>query len=146
MAFALKREESVPKGWTRLSKKCVKKALRLCEKSDLESIHSARKEIKKLRALLRLVECNIGKKSFKNVNEHLRKAARRLSAARDAQVQLETLNHLLRSDRLEAAHFSRFQGLLKGACRRELAAFRMRKHCKPRLSSFCGKCRMNSRP
>jgi len=55
MAFAFKRRESVSRSICRLGQACIKKALKICEKNELEAIHGTRKEIKKMRALLRLV-------------------------------------------------------------------------------------------
>ncbi|MGZ8900691.1 MAG: CHAD domain-containing protein [Limisphaerales bacterium] len=133
MAFALKRKESIPKGWVRLSKNCASKALRLCEKKDLDSIHSARRQIKRLRALLRLIKCDINPSAHEKVNGNLRKAAKRLAAPRDAHVQSQTLRKLTLTHNGSAAQptFIRFQELLKRRCRKELSTFRTRKRSKP---------------
>jgi CYTH domain-containing protein/CHAD domain-containing protein len=60
-----------------------------------EAIHGARKDLKKARAALRLVREDLGEKTFKQENRALRDAARALSASRDAEVKLATLDALV---------------------------------------------------
>jgi CYTH domain-containing protein/CHAD domain-containing protein len=60
-----------------------------------EAIHGARKDLKKARAALRLIRDELGEKTFKRENHALRDAARLLSASRDAEVKLETLDSLV---------------------------------------------------
>jgi CYTH domain-containing protein/CHAD domain-containing protein len=60
-----------------------------------EAIHGARKDLKKARAALRLIRDELGEKSFGRENHALRDAARLLSASRDAEVKLETLDALV---------------------------------------------------
>ena len=59
-----------------------------------EAVHEARKDMKKLRALLRLARGELGKETFARENACFRDAARALSGARDADVMLETLGAL----------------------------------------------------
>jgi CHAD domain-containing protein len=54
-----------------------------------------RKAFKRLRALLRLVREELGEETFQRENAALRDTARRLSAARDSEVMLATLDGLL---------------------------------------------------
>jgi CYTH domain-containing protein/CHAD domain-containing protein len=60
-----------------------------------EAVHGARKDLKKARAALRLVRDELGEKAFKRENHALRDAARLLSASRDAEVKLATLDALV---------------------------------------------------
>jgi CYTH domain-containing protein/CHAD domain-containing protein len=60
-----------------------------------EAIHGARKDLKKARAALRLIREELGEKTFKRENHALRDAARLLSASRDAEVKLATLDALV---------------------------------------------------
>jgi CYTH domain-containing protein/CHAD domain-containing protein len=60
-----------------------------------EAIHGARKDLKKARAALRLIREELGEKTFKRENRALRDAARLLSASRDAEVKLATLDALV---------------------------------------------------
>ena len=57
-----------------------------------EAVHNARKRLKKLRALLRLVRPEFGR--FRKENATIRKVADQLSAARDARVLVDTLDSL----------------------------------------------------
>ncbi|HTA13577.1 MAG TPA: CHAD domain-containing protein [Solirubrobacteraceae bacterium] len=59
-------------------------------------VHEARKAIKRMRALARLLSCELGEQEFKRVNGSLRGAAQRLGGARDAEVRLATLERLIR--------------------------------------------------
>src|SRR6202012_1419562 len=63
-------------------------------KNDFESIHVARKNFKRLRALLRLVRPAIGESRYKGENEEFRTASRPLSEIRDAKALVEALSRL----------------------------------------------------
>jgi CHAD domain-containing protein len=61
---------------------------------DLDTaVHEARKRIKRLRALLRLVRGELGS-VFDDVNDELRATARRLASAREAAATLEAIDRL----------------------------------------------------
>lgn len=76
-------------------------------------VHEARKDLKKLRAVLRLVRSEVPADVYRSANERFREAGRKLSSARDAEVKLDTLRSLrehypadfppLGANRLEAA-------------------------------------------
>ena len=75
-------------------------ALELLEQGGREipseqAVHDTRKAIKRLRALLRLLEDELGSAVFARENAALRKVAARLSGARDAEVMLSTLDALI---------------------------------------------------
>ncbi|HEX4837149.1 MAG TPA: CHAD domain-containing protein [Solirubrobacteraceae bacterium] len=57
-------------------------------------VHEARKTIKRMRALARLLRDELGEQELDHVNKSLRDAAQRLARARDAEVRLATLQHL----------------------------------------------------
>jgi CHAD domain-containing protein len=59
-----------------------------------EAVHETRKRFKRLRALMRLSRDAIGDETYERENIAFRTAGRRLSAARDAQVLLETVDGL----------------------------------------------------
>ncbi len=63
-------------------------------RSSAELVHEARKTIKRMRALARLLRYELGAQEFARVNSSLRAAGARLSQARDAQVRLATLRRL----------------------------------------------------
>ena len=60
------------------------------ESSPEEAVHSARKDMKKLRALLRLVRGELGASVYRRENARFREAAATLAGLRDADVMLVT--------------------------------------------------------
>ena len=60
-----------------------------------EAIHTARKDMKKLRAVLTLVRGELGKKSYRRESARFRDAAKQLSESRDAEVLATTLASVL---------------------------------------------------
>ena len=115
MSFAFKRKECIADGVCRIARKQVDKALKTCAKNSPESIHTTRKQIKKVRALLRLVRCSVGKKKFESALDNLRKAAGYLAGPRDSHVQLQALKGLTRPHgRKSSTHaFSQIRAALK---------------------------------
>jgi CHAD domain-containing protein len=66
--------------------------LRAQELSDV-NVHSARKAIKRARAMLRLLRDVLPKSTYRRENDALRELGRPLSAVRDSRVLLDTLEH-----------------------------------------------------
>ena len=67
----------------------------LTEERDAErAVHEARKHIKRLRSLLRLSRAGMDPAARRALNAELRDLARRLSAARDADVMVQTVGAL----------------------------------------------------
>src|SRR3954452_22288248 len=66
------------------------------ESSRAQSVHEARKDMKKLRALLRLVRGELGEDVYSRENAGFRETGRRLSGVRDADVMILTLADLER--------------------------------------------------
>jgi CHAD domain-containing protein len=64
--------------------------------SPEKRVHEARKALKRLRALLRLVRDELGERAYAREAEVVRKAGKRLARARDAEVLLSTLDGLVR--------------------------------------------------
>lgn len=60
----------------------------------VEAVHSARKAVKKTRALARLARPALGEKRYRKVNDALREAGGTLSAARDADVMVAVVDGL----------------------------------------------------
>src|SRR4051794_27034011 len=58
------------------------------------AVHTARKDVKKARALLRLHRSGLGRGRYRRENAALRDAARELSALRDARVLIDTVDAL----------------------------------------------------
>lgn len=61
-----------------------------------KAVHDTRKDLKKLRSLLRLVRAGLGEQRYRAENARYRDAARELAGARDAEVKLATLADLRR--------------------------------------------------
>jgi CHAD domain-containing protein len=55
------------------------------------AVHDTRKDLKKLRSLLRLVRVELGEQRYRAENDRYRDAARQLTPAREAEANLETL-------------------------------------------------------
>lgn len=62
---------------------------------DERAIHETRKALKRLRALLRLLEPALGRAAYERESAALRDAGRRLAGARDGEVMLATLDGLI---------------------------------------------------
>ena len=59
------------------------------------AVHTARKDLKKLRSLLRLVRTGLGDEAYSAANDALRAAGQALGGIRDADVMLETLEEVI---------------------------------------------------
>lgn len=97
MAYQLTRDESVPAGIRRIVREELKSAINQLQnkngaKRD-EAIHEARKSLKKIRAVLRLEQPELGR-VFRFENKRLRDAGRKLSAFRDAGSVIEVFDDL----------------------------------------------------
>ncbi|MBE9183056.1 CHAD domain-containing protein [Oculatella sp. LEGE 06141] len=103
MAYQLKPNEPVSRGIKRIVLEQIDKALeQLTGKagtSEEKAVHESRKRFKQIRAVIRLVQEDIGKATYKRENACFRDIGRLLSDVRDAQVRIETLDKL-------TAHFS----------------------------------------
>jgi CHAD domain-containing protein len=97
-AYRLESKESLPEGLARVARGRLDHAIdELHGKTDStaeEAVHEARKDLKKLRALLRLVRDELGESGFARENRCFRDAGRELAAARDSDVMLDTLKAL----------------------------------------------------
>ena len=91
--YRLKREP-IPEGIARIAYGRIDHAQQALEDATEEGVHEARKDMKKLRALLRLVRGEIGEDVFRREADTFRDAARELSGVRDADVMLATLADL----------------------------------------------------
>jgi len=59
-----------------------------------EAVHGARKDMKKLRTVLRLLRAELGPKRYRRADARIRDAGRALAAGRDSEVKLVTLDSL----------------------------------------------------
>lgn len=112
MAYEFLPEETNAAGVVRCMREQLDRAISaLGEEIDgdpVEAVHSARKAIKKERALLRLARGSLRADQRRDANKRLRDVARTLSAVRDADVMLQTVEQLAErsSGQLPARTFS----------------------------------------
>jgi CHAD domain-containing protein len=96
--YRLTRDEPVPEGIARVALGRIDNALDelggRTDSSPEDAVHSARKDMKKLRALLRLVRGEIGDQVYRRESTAFRDAGRELAGLRDADVMIATLNSL----------------------------------------------------
>jgi len=95
VAFHIRNGRSIERELGRLARDEFRTALEQLGEShpDEEAIHDARKSLKKIRAVLRLVEPALGSE-YRDQNEQLRAAAHSLGALRDADVTAATIEAL----------------------------------------------------
>jgi CHAD domain-containing protein len=110
MSYRLEADEKPAAGMRRIAlERAERAAERLREAGRVEDpsecIHAARKDLKKLRAAVRLIRRELGDDLYRIENERYREAAELLSPSRDAEVKVETLEALCDrfSARLETA-------------------------------------------
>lgn len=98
VAYKLAPEETVTEGLARCARDQLDRATKaLTEEIDADpvvAVHTARKAIKKERALLRLARGSLDNRQRSTENANLRDTARRLAGARDAEVMVQTLDRL----------------------------------------------------
>src|ERR671911_3201873 len=96
MKYRFVAGETVTEGLRRIARGRIDHALDELrgetDSSPSEAVHEARKDTKKLRALLRLVRYDIGEKAYRRESAAFRDAARELAGARDADVMITTLD------------------------------------------------------
>lgn len=99
-SYRLTRDEELAAGLTRVAAGRAERALERLREAGVDeidtasAIHGARKDMKKLRTVLRLLRDELGKKRYRRANRRFRDAARALSESRDAEVKLRTLEGL----------------------------------------------------
>jgi len=127
MGFRIKRKETTTEAVRRVTCECVEKALGDLNHGDgLAAVHSVRKEIKKARAILRLVRPCMGRSAYRKAARDLREAAQDLSPMRDRLVTLQAMQDLrdgLRDER-GATPFGNLVSALRQRCRQEERRFR----------------------
>jgi len=122
MPTRFKKAEPTDRALRRVCRKQLGEAqVRLRQSRQPVAVHGVRKEIKKLRAIFRLVREEIGRTAYRKARKSLRRAAGQLASARDARVMFQA--------------FERLAG--KGAARRFPVLHRMlKKHCRQATHRF----------
>jgi len=123
-AFRLGRGEPAGEGLRRIALGRLDHALdELREGADRAvAVHEARKDLKKARAVLRLLRARLGVELYRRESGALRDAGRSLSGARDAQVRLDTLAELVEDGDVDSDEVAELQRRLAAA--RDAAAGR----------------------
>lgn len=99
-SYGLGRDEELAAGLTRVAIGRAEQAVERLRQSQVgenetaDAVHGARKDMKKLRTVLRLLRDELGGKRYKRENARFRDAARALSETRDAEAKLGTLDAL----------------------------------------------------
>ena len=122
MPFRFKKKESVTDAVRRLCCERINDALGMLDKGEhFDAVHDVRKEIKKLRAILRLVRSGIGETAYDEATNALRQTAARLNAMRDAQVQITALENLAKrsNGQIPRSTVPKIQSALRQNCRAE---------------------------
>jgi GNAT superfamily N-acetyltransferase/CHAD domain-containing protein len=100
MAYRLENGEPLPDGIRRIATEQLSSAIKHL-KSETGArdthVHEARKNMKRLRGLIRLVRFELGREVFGRENECYRLAAAELAGMRDATILIETLDKLVRT-------------------------------------------------
>lgn len=119
--YRLKPDEAAGKGMKRIALRQIKRALEELEQArsgDEKRVHDLRKRFKRLRAALRLVRDDIGKRKYRSRNSDFRNAAHAFNDVRDARVLVDSLGRLAEhSDELPGEVLGRFRELLEGRAR-----------------------------
>jgi CHAD domain-containing protein len=99
-SYRLRPEEEAAVGMTRIAAGRAEEALERLrgigsgEEDPAKAVHGARKDLKKLRAVLRLLRETLPEDAYREEMRRYRDAGRILSASRDAEVKLATLQEL----------------------------------------------------
>src|SRR5262245_30006512 len=118
-AYRLKRKEKPTKGLRRVAAGRMTDALEQLRGESPEdfggAIHESRKDLKKLRSVLRLVRDEVGEEVYQRENQRFRDTGRALSGPRDAEVKLETVESLeeVYDGRLSKAQLTGFKRALR---------------------------------
>lgn len=118
MAFQLKTDRAVAREVRRLARKeleSARKALMRAPRPADEAIHDARKSVKKVRAILHLVETD-GGHGLSGSRKRLRAVSRTLSDLRDAKAMIDTFETLVHE------HSRLFDARTRARVRRRLAS------------------------
>ncbi|EEF59500.1 CHAD domain-containing protein [Pedosphaera parvula] len=108
MAYEIKKGGELEDELRRAARRQARCAVRHLKERNArgvgESVHEARKNLKKIRGLIRLVRANLGKKFYNKENRSFRDIAKVLSARRDVEVLIKTLKKFRSAHRFAASN------------------------------------------
>jgi len=119
-SLRLRSKEPLAKGVRRIARGQIDATCLVLQGSEEphKAIHEARKALKKIRAILRLVAPEFGRKQFRAERLPFQDAARLLAPLRDADVRVASLDALIQRGKLEPGDFSKVRGELEAAAAR----------------------------
>lgn len=126
MAYRFKRKEPVTKAIRRLGGERIVRALACLQQPNrAKAVHGTRKEIRKVRAVVRLIRTRIAQKEYRRLTGRLRKAATLLAAARDASMTAKALHELAKhaQSRIAPESLRSIRAALRKACDEEMKRF-----------------------
>jgi CHAD domain-containing protein len=107
MAYRLKRGRPIESELRRIAAKQLGLAITelraIGDRKSDEAVHEARRRVKKVRALIRLVESTLGR-SYGSSNKRLRSVNRLLAPVADGEAVVETLDRLAKRYQNELSH------------------------------------------
>jgi hypothetical protein len=112
MAYRFKLNEPMERGFERIAGEQLDRAIAHLEAAtgtDAAAVHETRKDLKRIRALLRLVRPALAGETFKDVNRALRDVGRSLSVTRDIDVLEQLVMRLVAAGDLKAAIAARLR-------------------------------------
>jgi CHAD domain-containing protein len=99
MTVKLRKKEKLGRGLRRACCQHARKALACVnETHHAEAVHDARKEIKKLRALFRLMRAGLPKSTYRRAADAMRLAGKPLNDVRDARVTQKAFEELVNGE------------------------------------------------
>ena len=116
MRFYLAKRESTHKSIKRIFVDLINENILLLslEGDNVDkSIHDARKNFKKLRAVLRLVRSDLSPHFYKTHNTHFRNLSRKIAGLRDSFIIIETLEKLLSENNRKLEEYDSLISYLK---------------------------------
>lgn len=113
--YRLKRKEPAADGVKRVARGRIEHALEALGGEDpVDAIHEARKDLKKLRSLVRLVRDELGDAVYRFENAHYRDIGRSLAGWRDADAMREALTGLRERHELDPKRFEEIEESVVG--------------------------------
>jgi CHAD domain-containing protein len=126
MSFELGRREPVNDGIKRIVAERINSCLKIIQNNGNsldETVHKLRRQLKEIRAVLRLVRIELGGNLFRQENAIFRNATRPLSELRDSTVMIKTLDQLLQHNSSKVRPET-FKSLRESLCQRKLRIHR----------------------
>ena len=119
-SLRLQREKPLAKEIRRVARAQIDAACRILasDEEPRHAVHEARKALKKIRAILRLVAPEFGRKPYRVEKRLFQDAARLLAPLRDAEARVKSLDALLQLGKLEPGDFSKVRETLEAVAER----------------------------